>query len=268
MADRPLGRSILRFVYELSRRRVFRVFLLYTVFGAGAAEGAYLFLPALGFPAYAFNLVAILVVLGLPVAVGLAWAFDVVPDQSTISPETDGSAAPVKDTVPTDRTPVPVEDAAEHWTPLADPEVESVLRDVEQPITGLESLTSVESLPDYQEGVRLARQAGRADDLALAVGLQADALIAAGKAADAIPLYEEAADILSELATDKPLFDAVCKLAHAHEAGGRADDASAAWGLAKETGVMLNDEAGASEAAEHEARLQGGDSQTSGEASS
>jgi len=58
---------------------VFRVLIAYVVIGFGVAEGAGIFLPALGFPDWTVDLVAWLVVLGLPVALGLAWAFDVVP---------------------------------------------------------------------------------------------------------------------------------------------------------------------------------------------
>ncbi len=81
MSDGSMSQKIRRFAGELSRRRVFRVLLGYTVFGFGAAEGAGIFFPALGFPPWTVNLVAVLVVLGLPVALALAWAFDVVPDR-------------------------------------------------------------------------------------------------------------------------------------------------------------------------------------------
>ena len=50
------------------------------VVGAGIAEGATIFLPPLGVPVWVPNMVAILVVLGFPVAMVLAWMFDIVPD--------------------------------------------------------------------------------------------------------------------------------------------------------------------------------------------
>jgi serine/threonine protein kinase len=80
MSDRTARGRVGAFVAELRRRRVFRVLAAYVVFGFTAAEGADLFLPSLGFPAWTVSLVAVLVVLGFPVAMGLAWAFDVVPD--------------------------------------------------------------------------------------------------------------------------------------------------------------------------------------------
>ncbi len=85
-----------------------------------------------------------------------------------------------------------------------------------------------------------------------------------GKAADAISPSEGAVDILSQLAPDHTLSETLGKLAKAHEAGGRAVDASAAWGLAKEICVTLDDRAGASEAAEHEVRLRSGNSRITG----
>ena len=122
-----------------------------------------------------------------------------------------------------------------------------------------------ESLVAYEEGVGLARRARRLDNLAHALTLQADALMTIGRPAEAIFPYEEAVEILSRLATDSVLSETMEKLAKAHEAGGRAEDASAAWSLVKEVRVTLADGSGALEAAEHEVRLHGGDSQTAGE---
>ena len=74
-------RSRLRdFALELKRRKVIRAVVAYVVVGAGIAEGATIFLPALGAPDWVPNMVAIIVVLGFPVAMVLAWAFDVIPD--------------------------------------------------------------------------------------------------------------------------------------------------------------------------------------------
>ena len=69
-----------KFVRELKRRKVIRASIAYVVVGAGVAEGATLFLPALGAPDWVPNAVAVIVVLGFPVAMALAWAFDIVPD--------------------------------------------------------------------------------------------------------------------------------------------------------------------------------------------
>ncbi len=108
MPDGRLSGRIRDFVDELKRRRVFRVLLAYVVIGIAVAEGAGIFFPALGFPEWTVNLVAVLVILGLPVALALAWAFDVVPDQGTESPQAVAAdAAPAA--LPS------VEDVAARW---------------------------------------------------------------------------------------------------------------------------------------------------------
>lgn len=87
-------RSRLRdFILELRRRKVIRAMIAYVIVGAGIAEGATIFLPALGAPAWTPNMVAVLVVLGFPLAMVLAWAFDVIPDQVNEVQSADGDAA-------------------------------------------------------------------------------------------------------------------------------------------------------------------------------
>ncbi len=69
-------RSRLRsFVHELRRRKVIRAMVAYVVVGAGMAEGATIFLPPLGVPGWVPNMVAVIVVLGFPVAMVLASAW-------------------------------------------------------------------------------------------------------------------------------------------------------------------------------------------------
>ena len=65
---------------ELKRRRVFRVAGVYVVAGFGVIEGADLLFPRLGLPDWTVTLVVGLVLLGFPLAVALAWAFDFTPD--------------------------------------------------------------------------------------------------------------------------------------------------------------------------------------------
>jgi serine/threonine protein kinase/DNA-binding SARP family transcriptional activator len=73
----PSGLSWL--LAELKRRRVYRVTIAYTVASVAVVEVANNFFPALGLPALANTLVAALAVLGLPVVIALAWAFDITP---------------------------------------------------------------------------------------------------------------------------------------------------------------------------------------------
>jgi len=67
-----------QFLAELRRRRVIRVLLIYAVAGWVVIQVAATILPGLRVPAWSVTLVIVLVVLGLPLAAILAWAFDMV----------------------------------------------------------------------------------------------------------------------------------------------------------------------------------------------
>src|SRR5687768_15171874 len=69
-----------RFLAELKRRHVVRVAIVYAVIGYGIMQAASVFFPALQLPAWTITFVAVLVMLGFPVAVVLAWAFEITPD--------------------------------------------------------------------------------------------------------------------------------------------------------------------------------------------
>ena len=65
---------------ELKRRRVVRVAISFAIVGLGVGEGAQIFLPNTGAPAWVLPVVLVLILLGFPVALVLAWAFDVTPE--------------------------------------------------------------------------------------------------------------------------------------------------------------------------------------------
>ncbi len=65
-----------RFVGELKRRRVPRVALVYLAASFATIEAADVVLPRLGLPDWTVTLVLALALVGFPVAIGLAWAFD------------------------------------------------------------------------------------------------------------------------------------------------------------------------------------------------
>ncbi|MEJ2677455.1 MAG: tetratricopeptide repeat protein [Gemmatimonadota bacterium] len=67
------------FLTELKRRRVVRVAVIYVVAAFGGLQGADVLVPALELPAWTMTLLVVLAIAGLPVALGLAWAFDIVP---------------------------------------------------------------------------------------------------------------------------------------------------------------------------------------------
>lgn len=68
------------FLSELGRRRVFRTAVAYAAAAFVVAQVADLILPALSVPDWAFRLVLALLVLGFPIAVVLAWSFDLTAD--------------------------------------------------------------------------------------------------------------------------------------------------------------------------------------------
>jgi class 3 adenylate cyclase len=64
---------------ELRRRRVVKVLIGYVIVLIGVLQAAELTLEPLGLPGWSYELVLLLGVLGLPVALVMAWAFDVTP---------------------------------------------------------------------------------------------------------------------------------------------------------------------------------------------
>ncbi|MDX1577513.1 MAG: hypothetical protein R3266_03470, partial [Gemmatimonadota bacterium] len=68
------------FVRELRRRHVFRVAILYAIVAFGIVEAADLLFPRLGLPDWAVQLVLGLAIVGLPVALILAWALQLTPE--------------------------------------------------------------------------------------------------------------------------------------------------------------------------------------------
>jgi tetratricopeptide (TPR) repeat protein len=90
---------------ELKRRRVFRVAAAYVVVAWALLQAADIIFPALGVPPWAMTLVVVLAFLGFPVAVVLAWAFDITPEGVVRTPDASSvpdSAAPRR----TSRRPV------------------------------------------------------------------------------------------------------------------------------------------------------------------
>ena len=86
------GKFLLReFLAEARRRRVIRVLVLYAIAGWLIIQVASTVLPGLNVPAWSVTLVIVLVVLGLPLAAILAWAFDVGDGRITRSDADAGS---------------------------------------------------------------------------------------------------------------------------------------------------------------------------------
>jgi DNA-binding winged helix-turn-helix (wHTH) protein/TolB-like protein len=68
------------FIEELKRRHVFRAAVVYLLVAWGILQLADIVVPALRLPDWAITLVLALLVLGLPLALVLAWAYDLTPD--------------------------------------------------------------------------------------------------------------------------------------------------------------------------------------------
>jgi len=69
-----------RFFAELKRRHVFRIAAVYGGVGFVIVQAADVFIPALHLPPWIMTAVALLVVLGFPIAVLIAWAFELTPE--------------------------------------------------------------------------------------------------------------------------------------------------------------------------------------------
>lgn len=81
------------FYEELRRRRVLRVAAVYAAVGWLVVEVSATTFPLLALPRWAATLVLVLVLLGFPLAVALAWAFDVTPEGVRRAGSTDSDAA-------------------------------------------------------------------------------------------------------------------------------------------------------------------------------
>ncbi len=97
MAQSP----ITRFYRELKRRKVIRVALVYAVVAWLIVEIASVMFPGLLLPDWSVRLVIALAIIGFPIALVLAWAFELTPDGARIqsSAEEEALEEPVDDAV-------------------------------------------------------------------------------------------------------------------------------------------------------------------------
>ena len=78
----------MRFLGELKRRQVIRVAVVYAVVALGVGEAADIFLGNIG-PSWAVPTVLIVLLLGFPVSLVPAWAYDLTP-QGVVRDRQDG----------------------------------------------------------------------------------------------------------------------------------------------------------------------------------
>jgi TolB-like protein/Tfp pilus assembly protein PilF len=81
------------FFGELKRRNVYKVAVAYIVAGWALAQGLAQVLPVFSVPNWVIQLIVLLIILGLPVALGLAWAFELTPEGLKRTEEVDEATA-------------------------------------------------------------------------------------------------------------------------------------------------------------------------------
>ncbi len=92
MTDEPA--TLQRFIRELRRRRVFRVAAVYAVVAFVVIQAADIIFPALRLPGWTMTLVVALTGLGFPIALVLAWAFQMTPEGVVRSAPATGDTEP------------------------------------------------------------------------------------------------------------------------------------------------------------------------------
>ncbi|NQV30894.1 MAG: hypothetical protein HQ508_08405 [Candidatus Marinimicrobia bacterium] len=81
-------------IQELRNRRVFRVATVYLGSGFVTLEAADMILPRLGLPDWTVTFIMVLLGLGFPIALGLAWTFQFTPEGLKRSPKTGEEQSP------------------------------------------------------------------------------------------------------------------------------------------------------------------------------
>src|SRR5690242_11703110 len=92
MSDKP------SFFAELKRRNVYKVAVAYAVVGWLIAQIATQIFPFLEIPNWAIRLVILLIVSGFPIALIIAWAFELTPEGVKRTEDVDASAERVPKT--------------------------------------------------------------------------------------------------------------------------------------------------------------------------
>jgi len=91
--------NLLRFVRELRRRKVLRTAAVYAGISFVLLQLAEILVPPFGVPAWAIRLITLLLVLGFPLALALAWVYDVTEQgivqtmEERVPPDENGEGA-------------------------------------------------------------------------------------------------------------------------------------------------------------------------------
>ncbi len=76
-----MSTGVSRFLAELKRRKVYRVGAVYVVVAFALWEGADIALPRFGLPDWTVTFVLVATLVGFPIALLLAWAYEVRPGE-------------------------------------------------------------------------------------------------------------------------------------------------------------------------------------------
>src|SRR4051794_4106029 len=69
-----------KFFAELKRRNVYKVAVAYAVAGWALAQGIAQVFPLFDVPNWVLRLIVLAIVIGFPIALGIAWAFELTPE--------------------------------------------------------------------------------------------------------------------------------------------------------------------------------------------
>jgi TolB-like protein len=82
------------FFAELKRRNVYKVAIAYIVVGWALSQGIAQVLPVFDAPTWAIRLLVVLIIIGFPIALIFAWAFEITPEGVKRAEDVDLAAAP------------------------------------------------------------------------------------------------------------------------------------------------------------------------------
>ena len=157
--------KLTNFFAELKRRKVYRVAIGYTVVGWLLIQIATQTFPFLDIPNWAVRLVMVLLALGFPIALVLAWAFDITPEGVRRTDEgAPGAPPPVPTSAPiADKSiaVLPFENLSDdpHNEYVADGIQDDILANLAK-IADLKVISRT-SVRQYKTGVRNLREIGR-----------------------------------------------------------------------------------------------------------
>src|SRR5436190_19432341 len=93
LGGRSIEMSERNFFAELKRRNVYKVAVAYLVAGWALSQGIAQVFPVFEVPNWVIRLIVLLIVIGLPIALVLAWMFELTPEGIKRTEDVDPAAA-------------------------------------------------------------------------------------------------------------------------------------------------------------------------------